>query len=256
MAKKTTLGDDAAIYQKRAPEKERVKLKGLSFKKKLEYLKDYYLKAVIAGGVTLSVIIYMIVMLVIPKDEVVLRLVAINDTYSEEDSNALIEGFGKTINYNPDKEDISIEDGVIIDPERPNSNVQDKITVYTVAGTLDVIIADEDMFTIYAKNGFFCDLSEVLSTEEFKTLSKDLFYEKMNVVDDDNEASDTTSTKNPNASKAYGVCLDDSSIYTNMSTWYKNQSQNGASVSYYIGILNTSSQKENAVAFINYLKGL
>ncbi len=236
MAKKSVLGDDAAIYQKRTPQGEKAKLKGLPFKKKLQYIKDYYLKASIVIGITAFVVVYLIYTLVRPKDEVLLRLIAINDSYTEEQTETLINDFGKTINYNPDKEDILIEDNLFLDPENMNTNVQDAITIYTTAGTLDVIIADEDVFTLYAKNGYFCDLSELFSEEELTALSKDLLY--------------------ATGKHAYGVCLDDSSIYTGMSTWYKQQKASGSSVSYYIGIISNSKQKDNAVAFIEYLKAM
>ncbi len=163
MAKKSVLGDDAAIFQKRPSQGERTKLKGLPFKKKLQYIKDYYIKACIVIGITAFVVIYLIFTLVRPKDEVLLRVISINDSYTDEQTESLINDFGKTINYNPDKENILIEDGLLLDPENLNTNVQDAITIYTTAGTLDVVIADEDVFNLYAKSGYFCDLSDVFS---------------------------------------------------------------------------------------------
>ena len=256
MAKKTALEDDASIYQKRSPEKERVKLKGLSAGKKIEYIKDYYLKAAIAIGVSLTVIIYILVIMIRPKDEVLLRSITINDSYTIEDIDTLIEDFGKTIDYNPDKQDISITDGLMLDPEKPSSNTLDQVTVYATTGTLDVIIADEDVFKMYAKNGFFCDLSDVLSQDELKNFSKNLLYEKLNPANEEDMDSDDEAKEDTNVEHAYGVCLDDSSIYTNMSKWYKQQKESKSTGSFYIGIVNTSKQKENSVAFIKYLKGI
>ncbi len=256
MAKNTVLGKDANIYKKRTPEQEIVKFKGLTFKKKLQYIKDYYLKAVLASGIVIAVVLYLIIKLIMPKNEVVLRLVTINDAYSEEATESLINDFGKLIDFNPDKEDITIQDGFAIDLEQVNRTVQDQITVYATTGTLDVIIADKDVFSKYAQNGFFCDLSEVLSKEELGNLTKDLFYTKKEFPADDSADSSDVQNEDYNIEHAYGVCLDNSSVYSNISEWYKHQKNTGTSYSFYIGIVNNSSQKENAVSFIRYLKGI
>ena len=256
MAKNTALGKDANIYKKRTPQREIVTFKSLTFKKKLQYIKDYYLKAFLASGIVIAVVLYFIINLIIPKDEVVLRLVTINDAYSEEATESLINDFGKLIDFNPDKEDITIQDGFIMDLDRVNRTVENQITVYATTGTLDVIIADKDVFSNYAKNGAFCDLSEVLSKEELDNLTKDLFYTKKRIQADDSTEPSNDQNEDANIEHAYGVCLDNSSVYSNYSEWYKQHKDSENSYSFYIGILNNSSQKENAVSFIRYLKDI
>lgn len=255
MSKKTVLGDDSIFYNRKTPEQEKEQLRGLPLKKKLAYIKDYYLKAAIIIGICVAVIGYFIFMVVRPKDDILLRVIAINDYFTEENTQTIIDDFGKTINYNPDKEDIQIEDEYLIDPNRI-TELPDTITTFALAGTLDIIIADEEVFTLYAKDGFFVNLEEVLSKEDMATLKEDLFYTKRNPmaaedIDPDNPPTDVDTSEH-----AYGVCLDDSVPYTNISSWYQQQKTSGSNVSYYIGILNSSRQKENGKAFIEFLKGM
>lgn len=256
MAKNTVLEEDSSIYKKRTDKKERDKLKGLPLKKKLEYIKDYYLKAAIAIIVIASVVIYMLLVIILPKDEVALRLVAINDTYTQEDKDFLIEDFGKVIDYNPDKQEISIQDSFFLDPENLNSNVQDQIMIYTLSGTLDVIIADKEIFTLYAQNNYFMDLSEVFSPTKLDTLTNDLLYSNITIPNDADVDPEDPDFIDPTIKRPYGISLDSSDIYKDISTWYQQQEESGSNVSYYIGILNTSKQKENATAFIEYLKNI
>lgn len=255
MAKKTVLGEDADIYKKREPKKEKEKLKGLPFRKKIGYIKDYYLKAFLAIGIVAGVVIYMVYLLVRPTDDVILKGVAVNDAYDEISIQKLLDDFGKTIDYDPDTEDINIEDSLFLNAKNLDGNVQQKISVYTLAGTLDIMIATEDIFSIYAKEGFFTDLSEVLSEKDLAALSDNILFETRNAISEDDlsageEQIDTT-TKHP-----YGVCLDNSTLYQSVSEYASYEAEDGTSPSFYIGIVNNTSQKDNAVAFIKYLQGL
>lgn len=255
MAKETVLGEDAEIYKKREPKKEKEKLKDLPFRKKIGYIKDYYLKAFLAIGIIAAVLIYMIYMFVRPTDDVILKGVAINDVYDETKVQTLLDNFGKSIQYDPEKEAISIEDGLFLNKDSLDGNVQQKISVYALAGTLDIMIATEDIFTLYAKEGFFTDLSEVLSEKDMAALSDNILSETRNPISEDElnagETQIDTTTKYP-----FGVRISDSALYQGVSKFASQKGEDGTSLTYYIGIVNNSDHKDNAVAFIKYLQGM
>ncbi len=255
MSKNTVLGEDAEIYQKRARANDLESLKGLPLRKKIRYFKDYYLKALIVSGIALAVIIYLIYKLVGPKDDILLHAVIVNDSFTEEHKDTFIQGLAEALSIDLEKNQISIEDNLTSSAMSPDAGVQQQIAVYSYAGTLDIMIADETYFKRYARDGFFLDLSTVLNADEIAYLKDDLLYSTLTPVPEEDllpgeEQIDTT------VEHAYGVCLDNSSIYTGLSNIYEYQKDKIKKRSFYIGIVANSSQVENSTRTIKYLKDM
>lgn len=237
MAKETVLKDDADIYQKREEKTEREKLSEMSRQEKLNYFKDYYLKKILIYGFFIGFFIYLVYTIVAPKDKNIMYAAIINDTINAANEELLITEFGELINYNPEKQKMQFDDSYYLNAENPDLTTQSKITTYSFAGTLDVIIADEDIFESYAQNAVFLDLTQILPSDTYSKITQELYMTKME-----------EDTKN----RAYGVCLDNSKVYTSISDNYLGNSSS-APKKMVLGIVSKSENTDVAIELIQYL---
>lgn len=101
------------------------------------------------------------------------------------------------------------------------------------AGTLDVIVADEDYFMEMAEAGYFLDLSTILSEEEIaRYRDRSLYY--------DSPENDT------NFEEWIGIEVTDSPKIVSTQSFPYTKS--------YYGIVVNSQYKDNARAFLEYLE--
>ena len=237
MAKETVLKDDADIYQKREEKTERQKLSEMSPQEKLNYFKDYYLKKILIYGFFIGFFIYIVYTIVSPKDENIMYAAIINDTINAENEELLITEFGELVNYNPEKQKMQFDDSYYLNPENPDLTTQSKITTYSFAGTLDVIIADEDVFESYAQSSCFLDLTQILPSDTYSKITQELYM---------------TKTEEDTKNRAYGVRLDNSKVYTSISDNYQG-TNSSTSKKMVLGIVSKSENTDVAIELIQYL---
>lgn len=239
MAKKTILNEDAGIYQKREDTSERQKMSEMTSGQKWQYIKDYYLKKVLFGSLFLGFLVYIIYTIVAPHDESLLYATIINDNISTSQEEAIIQEFGELIDYNPNRQTIIFDDSFYLNPENVDLTTQSKIATYAYANSLDVIIADEDMFEYYVNEGYFFDLTQVLPSDTYSNLTDSLYMGASEINED------TTA-------KAYGVYLDNSKLYTDASANYQGiyGTEQKRMV---IGIVQNTKNRDVCIEFIKYL---
>lgn len=232
MAKKTKLGDDAVIYQKRDRQSEREKLKNLPFKKKIGYLWDYYRYHALGIIILISFISYGIYTFTRPKVENKLYAVIINNTVTPEVWDEYEGILTEYLELNPQIENVELNYRFYYNGDiEYETSMRQTFVVYLAAAEIDVIIAPISEFNNYVKNGFFTPLSEQLPTDLYSSLA-DKFYLGSN---EDNPRID-----------AYGIYMEDTKLYRTHSL-----PTDGDPV--LIGIVSNSTHKENAVEFIRYL---
>lgn len=230
--KETRLKEDAAIYSKRQDSKsEKEKWSNLSSHEKVQYFKDYYLKFVIAGALILAFIIWFLYSIFKPKPETMLTVTLINSTMTDEASEALSSQLSSYLDINTDKEEIFIDTSLFLDDENPSEATmasEQKMVAYAFSGELDIIIAQEDVFERYAKQGYFINLAEALPSNLYSQFN-DTFY--------------MTRAENDTEDIPYGISIAGYERFENLESYIQNP---------VIGIMANTKHKSNAVDTIQW----
>lgn len=230
--KETRLKEDAAIYSKRQDNKsEKEKWSNLSSHEKVQYFKDYYLKFVIAGALILAFIIWFLYSIFKPKPETMLTVTLINSTMTDEASEALSSQLSSYLDINTDKEEIFIDTSLFLDDENPSEATmasEQKMVAYAFSGELDIIIAQEDVFERYAKQGYFINLAEALPSNLYSQFN-DTFY--------------MTRAENDTEDIPYGISIAGYERFENLESYIQNP---------VIGIMANTKHKSNAVDTIQW----
>lgn len=230
--KETRLKEDAAIYSKRQDNKsEKEKWSNLSSHEKVQYFKDYYLKFVIAGALILAFIIWFLYSIFKPKPETMLTVTLINSTMTDEASEALSSQLSSYLDIDTEKQEIFIDTSLFLDDENPSEATmasEQKMVAYAFSGELDIIIAQEDVFERYAKQGYFINLAEALPSNLYSQFN-DTFY--MTRAEDDTEDI------------PYGISIAGYERFENLESYIQNP---------IIGIMANTKHKSNAVDTIQW----
>ena len=180
--KKTSLEEDASIYQKRQddlPEKER--LKQMTGKQKRDYFKTYYLPTILVVLAVAAVAFYIIWVDFIDKSHIYLRCAILNESITDGDLTELSDEFTESIGLESDKNKASFylyytRSDVAMQMGGDTGSDLSEISSRLVASSLDCMIAsEEDVKDSYMKNGFMLDLSKLLTKEEMNCLEPYLY---------------------------------------------------------------------------------
>jgi hypothetical protein len=231
--KDSTLDDNASIYAPREEKTEKQKLKEMNFKEKVAYLRDYYLLKTIVCLAVLGIAVYFIYTVVTPRPVTLLDTTIINYTLSDDTINKMTEDMNTVLVKNPKKENIVIDASFYLGNGNDNSEYTmgsiQKLQTYIYTGEIDVMIAPESVFQSYATTGVFSKLTDVLPTDLLTSFSDSLF---------------NSTTEDNTVPGAYGVYLDNTSLFKNIS----NPSDRPV-----LGILVNSKHQDNGVEYIKYL---
>lgn len=180
--KKTSLKEEASIYQKRQddlPEKER--LRHMTGKEKREHFKTYYLPKLFVILAVAAIVFYIIWVDFINKSHIYLHCAILNESISDgvltELSDKFTEASGMDSSKNKasftlyyTRSDAAMEMGT--DAGHDLSEISSRL----VASSLDCMIAsEEDVKDTYMKNGFMLELNEILTKEELVRLEPYLY---------------------------------------------------------------------------------
>lgn len=165
--KKTVLDDDSVLYQKRDDTIKKKDLSSLSFRQKLQYFKDYYLKFCILFIILLVIGINLIYTVFFRHQETVLSIAFVNDA-AISDTEGMIADLLEPYQADDRHRIISVNNYYLEDP-----NQQMAFTTRLVANDIDIVICDRDTFENKSSAGFFLDLSELLSDDDSAAFSAD-----------------------------------------------------------------------------------
>ncbi len=224
MAKGNSIMDEIKEQQR--------KLEGRSFKEKVSYFFFYYKLQ------TLIVVVAIIFLAVFIRDiamqkDTVFSAIYINSFPNVEDEDFIVK-FDTFAGLDTNKQESSFDTSFYLDDTQNSQYVMastEKIMAMVAASSLDVCVADEDSFKTYAKQGFYLDLSTVLSESQLADYKNRILY--YDVPDDG---------------------LGEIPIGINVSEAPKIKStQAYPSATPYYGILNNSKNLENAKLFLTFL---
>lgn len=202
--KKTSLKENAEIYQKRQDEEsEREKLKKMNGKQKLSYFTTYYLPKLIALAAAAAVVCFLLWSDVFHKRTMVLRCAVLNEPVMDSVLTEFSDSFISSIGEDPEKSaasfyvyythsDFAAEIG---------ANAAEDLTEISsriVAADLSCMIANEEDGKNYRDGGFFLELSGFLTEQEYKALKPYLFHAPKGEKTEEGD---------------YGIYLDKSPVY-------------------------------------------
>ncbi|MDR1701010.1 MAG: hypothetical protein LBR68_07440 [Lachnoclostridium sp.] len=236
--KKTTLGEDALIYEKREEDDitGRQHWKNLSGKKRLTQFKDYYLPTIAVIVFVLCFAGYIIYHDVINRKDVIYQAAIFNEILPEESVQTFSSEFVTYSGHDTEEEKAAI--GTFFNnPEtasEANASVANDIqhiASLVISGMLDVIIADDNTIQNYKNENILWDLDDFLTNEE-KSKLKPFYY----------------SINNDSESGSYGLNLNYSSRYSHLFSQYKQHTQTPI-----LAIIKNSENKELTRQLIYYL---
>ena len=208
--------------------------KDLSFSEKMEFYWQKY-KIHIVVTVLLACFFGNILHPIIHKKETVLSIAYINAFPNVEDQ-VIIDDLEKYLQLNPKKQQVLLDSTYYIDntSDSPYAlTYSQKFSVNAMAGNIDVVLSDVTNFDFYGNQGFFRDLTTILSEEELNIYSDRLYY--TNLPDDDFNQKVPIGIKIDRSAK---ICK--TSCYPNLDAYY--------------GVVTGSDHVDAALSFLNYIE--
>ena len=166
---------------------------------------------------------------ILTKKDTVLSIAYINAFPNIEDE-VFIEDFEQYLKLNLKKQEVLLDSGYYIDTTSTSpyaANYHQKLSSRSMAGLLDVVVADEQNFINYGTQGMFADLRQFLSKEQLLYYEKDLIYLKSSAAQsqEDIPVGINVSTLNgivktesyPNTTAYFGIVYNSSHVDTALS---------------------------------------
>lgn len=202
--KKTSLKEEAEIYKKRSDrETEHEKLKKMDGRQKLSYFTSYYLPILLIALAVAAIAGYLFWSDVLNKRDILIRCAVINEPIPDSTLTEFGDNFVASVGEDPDKKAASFyvyytRSDIASETGANPANDLSEITSRIVAADLGCMIADEPDGKNYLDNGFFLNMKDFLSKEEYDAL-EDCLY----IVADGEKIK----------AGAYGIYLESSSVY-------------------------------------------
>lgn len=162
--RKTTLDDNAEIYNRKTDTVSKEDLKNLTLRQKMGYFRDYYLVAVAAILVAAVFIAYFVYTLAINPSKEVLSVTCLNKAYVT-DTEALGNAIKEYLGIEREKDYVGAN-------YYDTSDYQMNVAYMTIAGagSMDLIICTYDEFQRQANLGMLADMREFLPPETYERL--------------------------------------------------------------------------------------
>lgn len=230
--RKTALDDDSLLYQKRDESFGKKDTSSLNAKQKAGYFKDYYLKALIAAAAVIAIVGSVLYTAIFHRSESLLGVAFVDKAYLLE-TDALNDYMRDILQPEHKQDYIDLSNYDLSD-----YGSQIRFTTLTAAGSIDIIICDEECFDKYSQMGYFADLSEFLPAE---------LYEK--VKDQIVESSETETDEEGNITKMYpaaphGINISGNALYKDFG---------GTADQVILGVFANTERTDMVLRFIEHL---
>ena len=187
--KKTSLTEEASIYQKRQDDlSDKERIKNMTGKQKRDFFKTYYLPKLLVILAVAGVVFYIVWVDFINKSHIYLRCAILNESITDSTLTEFSDRFTDSMKMDYKKNRASFymyytRSDVAREMGADTGSDLSEISSRLVANSLDCMIASyEDVENIYLKNGFIMNLNNFLSENEKKAL-KPYFVTKKNEAD-------------------------------------------------------------------------
>lgn len=151
--------------------------KEMTNKKKLEYIWDYY-KFVILGSIFIICTLISAIYNHLTEKECLLKMIMVNGSIPY-DGAIFADDFLIAQNFNPETQEIVVSSVGLSLTEKTYQ--QDYYTVQALiarltSGSIDLLSAPSNIYSDYAKEGYFVDLNTIFSKEELSKYKDLLIY--------------------------------------------------------------------------------
>lgn len=236
--KETRLQEDAYIYSKREETDEKQKWKNLDRAGKFQYFKDYYLKKLIIGGLAAAGVIWLLVTVLTPEPEMDLYIALINSSAPQE-KEELLTGELAALLGSESVENITLDSSYFIHLEEMDQgslgSIQ-RLSAQAYTKMVDAVIADEEEFHYFARQGYFMDMAEALPTDLYSRLADNIYLDRMEL-----EKSEGIRY---GEDIAYGISLKGFEGFEALETGMENP---------VLGIVANTEKRENGIKALKYL---
>ena len=228
-------------------------LQSLPWKKKIQYIWDYFKLPLAVLCIFLYVIIYAAYRHLTYK-EPVLYTALVNVNAGETLTEQLNENFLDAMDIDTSRNKLHLYLGLYLTDDENNAYHEytyasrTKILASIDAEQLDVVLMDQEAFDAFSQNGYLCNIDELLSTKS-PDLYEDMkpFIVKNTFIMEDN---------------AFELAFDPSIPYSAVTEEYPMGldlsqtgfiAQAGFEGTVYLGIIDNSPRKDTALAYLQYL---
>lgn len=228
-------------------------IRNRTLKEKIEYLLYYYKWYFIGILLFLSAIIQFIYGNVTAK-EIALNGIFVNANTTPSALAAFEEDLNSKLAIDTSKYEISLNTNLsyLTDSDGDSYNYQlfQSLQVWYTAGEIDFLVGNLDFMTLMAYQGFFVDLSKVLTQEEYSFYKPYIYYIDRDILDSDNLSVDISlpTGTDPSDMKDPVPVFIDMSNCNELSSIYNHNTSN-----LFFGIMPNSSNMERAKITLNYL---
>ena len=220
---------------------------------KIGYIWEYYKLPIVVICIFLYIVGYMIYGNLTHKDTVLCMAivnVSANDAFTEE----LSTDFLKYLGANAKKEDVELYDGLYLTEDESDVDFgyvyasNTKITASIAGGLLDVVLMDQKAFDIFSRNGYLCNIEQLLIQK-----APDLYSElQPRLISNTVIIEDNAVETQLDSSIAYTAVTDEYPMAVDIS-----QSElflkEGFDGTLYIGIIPNAPHMDTAVTYLRYL---
>lgn len=174
--KETRLEESASIYSKQKVQTEKEKWSSMNKRERWEYFKEYYLLKLCVIVALSAFLIYLLIIILGPKNKLIFEAALINSNLEENKSEMLMTDIENLLKPKK-REIIMVDDSYYMSGSGQDDMASEqKLSVCIFANELDIIIADQMNFEKYAKLGYFYDLAELLPTDKYSELTDRLVF--------------------------------------------------------------------------------
>ena len=235
----TVLEDNADIYNKEQ-KSEKESFSQMSGKDKWNHFKDYYLLKVLTGMAVIGIVIFIVYSIFKPKVENVLYVAVVDVQLNEDEKLALIEQLEERYGADGEMQKVIIDDSIYT-----NDDGYTKLEVYLSASSVDVIIANEDVFKEFAALGYMTDMNEFENSAN--GMFESYYVEAAGYLEEDESTITFEDTQSGRGEVLpYGIDIAGSRTFDKL---------NDALETPVAGVVINSEHKDNAVEFLKLLIG-
>ncbi len=230
--KKTALDDDSLLYQKRDDSLGKKDTSNLTRKQKVQYFKDYYLKALLVVIAVLILAGALIYNMFFRHQVDVLHIAFINGAYVS-DTDTMQNDLRDYYELTSKDEYISLDYYNLDD-----YTAQMKLSTFLGARVIDLMVCDEESFAQYSALGCFADLSEILPADVYAQ------YKDQIVMGHEEETDENFNVIKTYPDKPYGIDITDNAVY---------RQYGGSEKKSILGIVASTERLENVMKFFTYI---
>ena len=175
--KKTSLTEEASIYQKRQDDlSDKERIKNMTGKQKRDFFKTYYLPKLLVILAVAGVVFYIVWVDFINKSHIYMRCAILNESITDSILTEFSDRFTDSMKMDYKKNRASFymyytRSDAAREMGADTGSDLSEISSRLVANSLDCMIASyEDVENIYLKNGFIMNLNDFLSKKEKEAL--------------------------------------------------------------------------------------